>query len=171
MLTYLRRELHIVDNLCVKILIKNNIIEPEEIVINVVNKKARINNCSTTINITTRPRGEFIRRKIYIKSSIFMSPHSEIILSIKKINLSNDRNFLFELVVQTNLIIFAYLINYTITKILIRNKSNISIQIPKKLRLKNVLEINYENCFQINIESKFALTKIVMNLSINLSLN
>ena len=98
MLTYLRRELHIVDNLRVKILIKNNIIKFKEIIINIVNKKARINNCSITINIIARSRGEFIRRKIYIKVSIFVSSHSEIMLLIKKINLSNNRNFLFKLI-------------------------------------------------------------------------
>ena len=153
-------------------LIKNNIIEFEEIVIDIVNKKARINNCSITVNIIARPRGEFIRRKIYIKLSIFVSSHSEIMLSIKEINLSNNRDFLFKLTqTNTNLIIFAYLIDYIITEILIRNKSNISIYILRKLRLKNILEINYENYFQIIIESKFVLTKIIMNLSIDLSVN
>ena len=97
MLAYLRRELHIVDNLRVKILIKNNIIKFKEIVIDVINKKVRINNYSITINITARSRGEFIRRKIYIKISIFVSSHSEIMLLIKRINLFNDRNFLFKL--------------------------------------------------------------------------
>ena len=147
MLIYLRRELHIINNLPVKILIRNNIIESKDIIINIVNKKIRINSYSITIKITTRPRGEFIWRKVYAKLSIFVSSHSEIILLIKEISLSNDRNFLFKLAVQTNLIMFAYLINYTITRILIRNKSNISIQISKKLRLKNVLEINYESYF------------------------
>ena len=173
MIIYLRRELYIVNNLRVKMLIKNNIIKSKEIIINVVNKKARIDSYSTIINITTRSRGEFVRRKVYIKLSIFVPPHSEIMLSIKEIKLSNDRNFLFKpaVVVQTNLIIFAYLINYTITGILIRNESNISIQISRKLRLKNILEMDYENYFQINIEPKFALTKIIINLSIDLSLN
>ena len=97
MLAYLRRELHIVDNLRVKMLIKNNIIESKEIVIDVANKKVRINNYSITINITARSRGEFVRRKIYIKVSIFISSHSEIILLIKKISLSNNRDFLFKL--------------------------------------------------------------------------
>ena len=98
MLAYLRRELYIVDNLRVKILIRNNIIKFKEIVINVINKKARINNYNITINIIARSRGEFIRRKIYIKVSIFVSSYSEIILLIKKINLSNNRNFLFKLI-------------------------------------------------------------------------
>ena len=78
-------------------LIKNNIIKSKEIVINIVNKKARINNCNIIINIIARSRGEFVRRKIYVKLSIFVSSHSEIILLIKEINLSNDRDFLFEL--------------------------------------------------------------------------
>ena len=172
MLIYLRRKLHIVDNLRVKIFIKNNIIGPEGIVIDVANKKARINNCSITIDITARLRGDFIRRKIFVKSSVFVSPHSEIMLSIKEINLSNDRDFLFEPAqTNANLTIFAYLINHIITEVLIRNKSNTSIHILRKLRLKNILEMNYENCFQIIIESKFALTKIIINSSINLSLN
>ena len=98
MLIYLRRKLYIVDNLRIKILIKNNIIKFKEIVINVINKKARINNYSITINIIARSRDEFIRRKIYIKISIFVSSHSEIMLLIKKINLFNNRDFLFKLV-------------------------------------------------------------------------
>ena len=98
MLIYLRRKLYIVDNLRVKIFIKNNIIKSKEIVINIVNKKVRINNYSITINIIARSRDEFIRRKIYIKVFIFVSSYSEIILLIKKINLSNNRNFLFKLI-------------------------------------------------------------------------
>ena len=98
-LTYLRRELYIIDDLRIKMLIRNNIIKSKGIVINIINKKARINSYKTTINITIRPRDEFIRRKIFIKLSTFVPPRSEIILLIKEINLSNDRNFLFELVV------------------------------------------------------------------------
>ena len=78
--------------------IKNNIIKSKEIIINVVNKKVRINNYSITINIIARSRDEFIRRKIYIKVFIFVSSHSEIMLLIKRINLFNDRDFLFKLV-------------------------------------------------------------------------
>ena len=78
--------------------IKNNIIKFKEIVINVINKKIRINNYSIIVNIIARSRDEFIRRKIYIKVFIFVSSHSEIMLLIKRINLFNDRDFLFKLV-------------------------------------------------------------------------
>ena len=98
MLIYLRKELYIIDNLRVKILIKNNIIKSKKIVINIVNKKVRIKNYSITINIIARSRDEFIQKKIYIKIFIFVSSHSEIILSIKEISLFNNYNFLFKLI-------------------------------------------------------------------------
>ena len=123
MLIYLRRELHIINDLRAKMLIKNNIIKPEGIIIDVANKKARINSYKTTIDITIRLRGgEYLRRKIYIKSSIFVLSYSEIILSTREVNLSQDRDFLFKSVVQLNLVIFAYLVNHKITGILVRNE-------------------------------------------------
>ena len=87
-LAYLRRELHIVDNLRVKMLIKNDIIRPEGIVIDIANKKARINSCKTTVDITARPRGEFVRKKIYARLAVFVPPYSEMILFIREVNLS-----------------------------------------------------------------------------------
>ena len=78
-------------------LIKNNIIKFKKIVIDIVNKKVRIESYSIIVNIIARSQGEFMRRKVYIKLSIFVSSHSEIILLIKEISLSNDRDFLFKL--------------------------------------------------------------------------
>ena len=72
MLIYLRRKLYIVDNLRIKIFIKNNIIKSKEIVIDIINKKIRIDSYNITINIIARSRDEFVRRKIYIKVSIFV---------------------------------------------------------------------------------------------------
>ena len=60
MLIYLYRKLYIVNNLHIKIFIKNNIIKFKEIVINIINKKIRINSYSITINIIIRSRDEFI---------------------------------------------------------------------------------------------------------------
>ena len=44
------------DDLRAKILIENNIIGPKEIVIDVANRKVRIDNYKITINITIRSR-------------------------------------------------------------------------------------------------------------------
>ena len=67
MLIYIRRELHIVNDLRVKMFIENNILKSKDFIINVINKKTRINNCKIEIKISSRPRDEFVKRKIHIK--------------------------------------------------------------------------------------------------------
>ena len=42
---------------------------------------------------------------------------------------------------------YAYLVDYGMSGILVRNDSDSSIQIPSKTRLGNITEINYDNCF------------------------
>ena len=79
-------------------LIKNNIIKFKRIVIDIINKKVRIESYSIIIDIIARSRDEFMRRKVYIKLFVFVPSHSEIMLLIKEISLFNDRDFLFKLV-------------------------------------------------------------------------
>ena len=67
-----------------------------------------------------------------------MSSKSEKILAIKSINLSLNRDFIFELIKQVNLTMFTYLIDYKISAILVRNNFNSSIQIFKKLKLRYI---------------------------------
>lgn len=49
-----RRELHLVEDLRVKVLIGNDIIGPEGITLDVANKKARIGSCGVTVQISRR---------------------------------------------------------------------------------------------------------------------
>lgn len=63
-LIYIRRKLYIVDDLRVKMLIENDIVELKNIVIDVVSKKARINSYKIEIKIVARFREEFVKRKI-----------------------------------------------------------------------------------------------------------
>ena len=86
-----------------------------------------------------------------------MPPHSEILIPTKSVLLPKDRDFLFEPSAQVNLVLFAYLVNYEIIGILVRNNSSKSIQVPRKFKLSKVLEIDYENCFQADIEPEFAI--------------
>ena len=78
-------------------LIKNDIIELESIVIDVTSKKIQIDSYKTKIKIFTRSRDEFIRRNIHVKSTTIVSLRSKVILIIKVVNLSINRNFLFKL--------------------------------------------------------------------------
>ena len=55
-------------------LIENNIIGFKGIIINIINKQARIKSYKKIIiKINAKLRGEFIRRKVYIKNFTLMS--------------------------------------------------------------------------------------------------
>ena len=77
---------------------------------------------------------------------------------ISSTSLPTDRDFLFEPVKQVNLSLFAHLVDYDITAVLAKNDSDYPIQIPYRLRLSSVVELDYENCFQINMEPELAKT-------------
>ena len=96
MLTYIRKKLHIIDDLRTKMLIENNILKSKKFIINVINKKTRINNYKIEIKISFRSRDEFIKRKIHVKQIIIMFSHFNVMLIIKTIDLSIDHDFLFE---------------------------------------------------------------------------
>jgi len=53
-LVYIRREIYLIDNLRIKILISNDIIRPEGIVIDITKKSARISSYNVTIDINSR---------------------------------------------------------------------------------------------------------------------
>ena len=60
----IRREIHLVDNLRTKILIGNDIISPEQIIIDIANKSARVGSCYLNIKINIYQRGQYVRRTV-----------------------------------------------------------------------------------------------------------
>lgn len=77
-------------------LVGNDIIGLKDIIINIVNKIIYVDSYKTIIKVLARLRDEFIRRKVYIKSTTLVSSYSDVILSIKSINLSENCDFLFK---------------------------------------------------------------------------
>ena len=59
--------MYIIDDLRVKMLIDNDIIELEEIVINIAEKKAYIESCDIDISIKVRQREDYVYRNVYAK--------------------------------------------------------------------------------------------------------
>ena len=52
-LTYIIREIYLINNLKINLLIRNNIIRLKKIILNVSKNEARINSCDIIIKITT----------------------------------------------------------------------------------------------------------------------
>ena len=58
---------------------------------------------------------------------------------------------------QHNLIIYTYMININIINVIVKNETNYAMQISKKLHLRILQEVNYENVFFINAEMSLKL--------------
>ena len=153
-----QREFHIVDDLRAKMLIGNDIIAPEGIVIDVAEKTARIRSCNATVAIEARQRGQYIRRKVYAQHSTVIPPHSEQVLSISKTSLPENKDYFFEPSQQERLTLFTHLVDSHVAGVLVRNDSDNAINVPRRLRLGSIAEINYESCFQADVSSNAATT-------------
>ena len=122
---YIKRKIHVVDDLRVKMLINNDFIKFKKIIINVFKKKIYITNYKTFIIIITRQRDQFIKKRIHVVSTIKISFHNKKLMLIAEIHsLSKNHNYMFELIKQTNVIFFAHLMNNKIFIIFIKNNSN-----------------------------------------------
>ena len=149
-LTCIRREIHIVNGLRANMLIKNDFIGPKEIIIDVVKEKTYIDSCKTSIMVTARQCGQFIRRKIHALLITKIPSHSEKFIPIftSSLSLPNDRDYMFKLTKQiANVVLFAHMVDSGIFIVLARNDSDRQIEIPRKLKLDAVIELGYENCF------------------------
>lgn len=82
-----------------------------------------------------------------------------MILPTKTVDLPRDCDFLFKPATQANLVLFAHLVDHTMTGVLCRNESGMPVRVPRKLKLGVVQEMDYENCFQAEIDVDFAMTR------------
>lgn len=60
---------------------------------------------------------------------------------------SDNRDVLFQPLAQSNLTLFSHLVDDTTSGILVCNKSQRAIHLPRKQKLGLVIEVFYENCF------------------------
>ena len=137
----IRRELHIIDNLRINLLIGNDVLGAEGFVLDMAQGKAYIPGCGATIRITSRPRGQFISRVLHAESHIIVPPRSQRIIPIRSLGLPEDRDFLFEPTTHRKLTFYSHLIDNTTTGVLAQNESSLPIQISKRTKLGEVTEI------------------------------
>ena len=71
--------------------------------------------------------------------------------------LSNDRDFLFELIIES-ILLYTHLINNFFHLIIAYNNINKSIIVSRYLRLDIVSKINYDNCYLADSNYNLTLT-------------
>ena len=142
------REIHLVSDLKAHMLIGNDIVGPEQIVIDVSKSKATIGSCGVTADITCRQRSQqYTRRAVRTKNALSVPPGSECLIAVARLDLPPERDFLFEPDKQTNITLYAHLVDAKFHTVLAKNESNRTVQIPSKHRLGMLSELDYENVF------------------------
>lgn len=119
-----KAKLYLVEDFRANILIKNDILAPKDFILNVRLGHTVVGSCKVKITIRVRQKSQFLRKKLLVETDNIVFPHSEAMVLLYPISLSDSRNFLFHPVAQAYLTLFAYIINYEITKVLVRNTSD-----------------------------------------------
>lgn len=146
-------ELYLVEGFRANILIENNILVPKGFIFDLKLGHASVGSCGVKIIVRARQRSQFLRRKLFAETNSVVSLRSEAIVLFYPISLPDNKDFLFYPVAQVNLTIFAHLVDYETTKVLVRNTSDRAFCISRWQRLGHVVNICYDNYFFTQAES------------------
>lgn len=93
--------------------------------------------------------------RLLAKKDGFVPPRSEIMVLLLPVPHPDDRDFLFYLTDQANLMLFMYIIYHDTKKILVKNTFDWPLRILCRQRLGHVVDICYNNCFLAITETAF----------------
>lgn len=91
--------------------------------------------------------------KLFAENDRIIPLCSKAIILLLSIFLLDDSDFLFYLATQTNLMLFAHIVNHETTKVLVRNTSDQLLHILRHQKLGYIVDIYYNNCFLANAKS------------------
>ena len=146
------REIHIVNDLKINVLININIVILEKIDILTSQAKAEINNYNINVFIKIRIKDRAVVHLMHIKKLIIISPHIQLTIPIYYFNFLN-RDFFFELD-HLDSILYAHFVDSFLHAILIKNNSNQHVKILKNLHLNTIQKADFDNCYYITFEKK-----------------
>ncbi len=112
-------ETHLVDGLKTKMLVEMNIIRSEQIDIIILKKQIIIDICqNAVILIEVCLQSSFIKYIIYVKFNIVISSHTKQPISVHHIRHLPEQDFLFELRDSSNLALYVYMIDFSLSVII-----------------------------------------------------
>ena len=149
-----RRETHIMNNLKINIFMKNEIINFKKIFIDFDKNIARINNCNVIIFIKMRNFNKTIFKSVHLQKIIIISSRSKISILMHHFDMSNSRDFLFELNKIFYIIVYVHVIDIIINAMILRNDFDKLIQISRNHRFDQFSELNFSNVFKIDVIKK-----------------
>ncbi len=144
----IEREVHLVDNLKAKLLIGIDILHPEGIIINLLEKTATFTHCrNTQVPLTIVDRN--LRKTVFTLEASIIPPHSRKAVSIrgsryKPLDLPSNRRLLFEPTRLRDLGVMAHLVDETVSSVFCENNTSAPIKLPKGTKLGEILDYDNE---------------------------
>lgn len=137
-----------VDNLKANMLIGNDIIEPEDIVIDAKKREVHIGSCDVTAKVEIRSAKSIVR-PVHLRRITIIPPRTEMPLVVHHSNVPEDRDFLFEPEDNSTFALYADMIDASTKAVIARNDTDNPVQIPRNYRLGHVVEMDFPNAFVI----------------------
>ena len=75
-------------------LVDNDILVPEGFILDLSNKEAIISSYNTKIQISMKPRGRFISKKVLATKNLMISPWTDVSIEVN-LAIPSDRDFIF----------------------------------------------------------------------------
>lgn len=119
--------------------------------IDIFNSKelAHIDKCDIIISVIIRTRNRSQSRSVYSVKAFIISSNSECLVLVHYMLFLSNRDFLFELT-ETNLSIYAYLINLNISLILMHDERDHVLKVSRNFRLRILMKLDYFNVYWTN---------------------
>ena len=137
------KEIHIIDDLKINMLIDNDIMKSKNINVSLNKRIAYIENCKMIVSIKIKSFEILIIKSVHLRKITIISFHSKISMKIHYLIVFDFRIFSFKFDEINLLIIYAHLINAFINEILFRNKFNRFIRVPRNYHLKKFIKLKY----------------------------
>ena len=109
--------------------------------------KKKKGSCGVTTTITSWQCGPYQRRAIVAKEALTLALRIDAVVPIATLKALPERDFIVEPRAQRDLMMFAHLVDSQMSGVLVKNETDHFVQIPRKLRLGMLCEINYKNIF------------------------
>ena len=164
----IERELHIVNNLSVKIFIDVNIMISEKMNISIKCGTIIINACENMIVlISIRVKDQTVHTSIFNKKRIVVLIHTMMLIDVVdtsiKLNLLCDRNFMFKSEALNKLSVYTHIIDANITSVFVQNDFNQSIMLPRQACMNKIIEYDIMMCCLMNASEISMMTKLSKN--------
>ena len=158
------REIHLIDNLKINMLIENDFMKSKKIDINVTKEIAHIDSCDVIVALNVKISRIIVHTSIHARKTIIVFSHIEIVLSIHFTIIFADRDFLFESK-NLNLSLYVHLTDVEFKNIVVKNDNDKSVHISRNCRVERMTELDFSNAYVISADDDNNVVELAVRKS------